>query len=370
MIIKKIKIKNFRNYAEHTFIPERNLNIIYGENAQGKTNLLESCFYLLSSVSYRTRKEKEIIKWGEEGFLIKGEVGLADGRKELLDVVYINDGNRKSLVNGIKLRKEEYFAHFPLVIFIPQDILLITGAPVERRKFLNDGISRISPAYYHHLLNYYRVVKQRNMVLKTNPKNISVWDDLFIKHGAEIIKWRLTYLDMLEKHANKYHRVFSHDKEDLQINHYHEYYRVLSGLSNKEERVSAIRELLSSKIITHRDREIEKGYTMVGPHKDDIIIKINDKEVKSYSSQGQQRTTVISIRMAQAEILKEIRKEQPVLLMDDCFSELDVVRTEGVLRFISNEEYQCMVTTYEKIKISSNFNPGYFCVSQGSISNG
>ncbi len=367
MYISNIELKNFRNYQQEKVVPGKNINLIYGLNAQGKTNLLEALYYLLSSVSYRTRKEKEIVKWGSEGFLLRGEI-KNDHYSDNYDNIVIKMmlPNKKNVtVNGNLMRKEEHFSRFPAIVFTPQDIHLVSGGPLERRRFMNTEISRINSLYYHYLLQYYRVLKQRNMVLKNighKGRDIHSWDELLQEYGAKIISFRIWHLNNLRDRVSSYIQEFSEGNEDITIKYLPEYYE-------QETDEEIIKTKIKEKAEINRNEEKRRGYTMAGPHKDDFAIIINGKDMKNFSSQGQQRTMVIALKLAQADILETEKHRKPVLLLDDCFSELDRRRTEMVMEKI--KKFQCFITSYEKLTDNTDQEEvKYFYIKKGNVVDG
>jgi len=375
--LKTLEIKNFRNYAAEQLEPGPSLNIIYGENAQGKTNLLEAVYYLLSAVSHRTRKDRELIKWETNFLALRGEVLFQEKEKKKLEVVYKNTKNKTVKLNGKNLTVDKYFAQFPVVIFYPQDLYLVTGGPAERRRFLNTLITRINPSYYHHLINYYRALRQRNNLLRemaTSKEEFKTWEDLMATYGGKIIVERTNFIKELSDHASFFQEYFTSGKEKMELV-YKTVMDKVKNLNNVEswqglEGESETEVKLSQLLERKREEELKRGYTLVGPHLEDIKVMLNNREVKKFSSQGQKRTAVISMKMAQSEIMLERKKEKPLLLMDDCFSELDPARGNQILDLINNRDLQCLVTSYEKLELPPKSQGCLFRVEGGTIKSG
>ncbi len=369
MQLEKIKINNFRNYVDNIFEPGPKINIVYGENAQGKTNLLESIYYLLSSISHRTRKDGELINWESKYFKINGIVFFKEKKKKKLEIFYENGKNKTLKVNDNSVSIDKYFSQFPSVISYPQDLNLIKGGPALRRRFLNTEITRINPVYYQYLLDYYRALRQRNNILKNSVKKkdeLLSWENILAQYGSKIIINRIYFLQELNKYAPSYQTSFTSGKENLELS-----YRTQLKLKKENSYLEKeIKEQILDLVSTKREEEFNKGHTMVGPHLDDMVILLNGKELKKYSSQGQQRTTIISLKLAQADILMEKKRETPILLMDDSFSELDDFRGNLILEFIGEKKFQCFITTYQSLKLPSSYTGVFFRVAGGMIENG
>ncbi|MFY9115015.1 MAG: DNA replication/repair protein RecF [Dethiobacteria bacterium] len=369
MYLKKISVNNFRNYTLADLEPGPYLNIIYGENAQGKTNLLEAIYFIFSAISHRTRKDKELIKWGTDFFKIQGEVYLNNNLKGL-EIDYHPLKGKTIKINSHQLTVDRYFSHFPVVVFYPQDIFLLTEGPAVRRRFLNTEITRLYPRYYHYLLKYYRILSQRNNILRggVSPHNeaFNTWGVVLADYGSKIIWERIKFLKQLEKVASYFQEYFTNGAEKINLKYKS---RIdVNDLPEEEQKIlHKIKVNFMEALARKRDEEINRGYTLIGPHVEDISVLLNNKEIKKASSQGQQRTTVISLKMAQSVLLKEEKREEPLLLMDDCFSELDHLRSRQILELIGEKEIQCFITSYERLHIPGDFPVLFFNINKGSI---
>ncbi|NLZ27981.1 MAG: DNA replication/repair protein RecF, partial [Firmicutes bacterium] len=343
MYLEKIGVNNFRNYALASIEPGPNLNIIYGENAQGKTNLLEAIYFIFSAISHRTRKDKELIRWNSDFFKIQGEVYLRDGPRRL-QIDYHRSKGKTIKINYHQMTVDQYFSHFPVVIFYPQDIFLLTEGPAVRRRFLNTEITRLYPHYYHNLLKYYRILTQRNNILKSGvfyrDDSLDTWGEFLADHGSKIIWERIRFLQKMEKHASFFQGHFTDGKEDIKLVYKSKVN--MNGPLAVEGRnaIHEIKNKFMEALERKKEEELKRGYTLVGPHVDDMSVLLNNREIKKASSQGQQRTTVISLKMAQSSMLEEEKREKPLLLMDDCFSELDQRRSYQVLEMIEESKIQ------------------------------
>jgi len=372
--LEKIIINNFRNYVDNTFEPGPKINVIYGENAQGKTNLLEAIYYLLSSISHRSRKDGELVNWESKYFKVKGTVSFKEKKKKKLEIIYENSKNKSLKINDNVISTDKYFSQFPSIILYPQDLNLIKEGPALRRRFLNTEITRINPVYYEYLLNYYRALRQRNNILKKAVKKkeeLSSWENILAQYGSKIIINRVYFLQELNKYAPSYQEIFSSGKEKIEL-YYKTQIKFKKEIGQRENRYleNDIQEKILELVDEKRMEEYNKGHTLVGPHLEDMGIMLNGRELKKYSSQGQQRTTVISIKFAQADILMEKKEETPILLMDDSFSELDNYRGKLILDLIAEKQLQCFITTYESLKLPSNCEGDFFRIEGGIIENG
>ncbi len=377
MELKEININNFRNYQHQVFMPGKGINVIYGNNGEGKTNLLESVYYLFSAVSHRTKKDRNLIKEEEIFFRLKGNSLFDEGNNYKLDISYDLGRKKNIMINGNKVSIEKYFSGFPVVIFHPRDIYLTAEGPGERRSFLNAALIRHNPVYYYNLINYYRVIRQRNAVLKkgyVKKEDITLWDTMLAEHGCKVISERIIHIDKLSDFADYYQKLFTGGEENLRI-----FYKnsinmdikdYMDIISNKLKLEEIIYNFFIEALNRKREEEIKRGYTVCGPHVDDMRFALKGREIKNYSSQGQQRTTVISLKMAEAELLNTEKSERPLLLLDDCLSELDEKRSRTMLAIINEKKFQCIITTYEKIYHSSSDNILYFKVSGGNLSDG
>ena len=346
MKVIALKLENYRNLKDNIITPCNGVNIIYGDNAQGKTNLLEALWLFCGGHSFRGSKDSEVINWNKDFARLemrfegqereqKAKITFfksARGRKNgSLKQVEINGVEKKSAASLI----ERYCA----VVFSPEHLSLIKRGPGERRKFVDSAICREKLNNAVIFSKYNRALNQRNSLLKdiykrpSLEKTLSVWDEPLIKNGALLIRKRLDYIEMLSERAEEYHRGISKGSEELKI-------RCLSVANIKNsDSLEQIEEKLREKFEAGRNDDIRTGVTNYGPHRDDIEILINDKNAKTFASQGQQRSAVLSLKLAEAEVLRERMGEEPVILLDDVLSELDLKRQDYLL----NELEGCQV---------------------------
>lgn len=328
MVVESIDLKNFRNYEILNINFDSNVNIIYGDNAQGKTNILESLYLCSTSKSHRGSKDKEIIKLGTSEAHIKVNV-KKNGINYRIDM-HLKHGKSKGIaINGIPIRKAvELFGIINIVLFSPEDLNIIKNGPSERRRFIDMELSQLDKIYLSNLVNYNKVVNQRNKLLKDisfNPskeslETLDIWDIQLVKFGKEIIKGRVRFINQLNEIVADIHSKLTGGKEKLEI-------KYIPNVSedNFYENVSE-----------SRDRDLRYKVTNVGPHKDDLVFYINGQDVRKFGSQGQQRTAALSLKLSEIELVKIIIKDTPILLLDDVLSELDSNRQNFLINSIGD----------------------------------
>ncbi len=334
MHITEVSLQNFRNLAQLNIEPSRGINVIYGSNAQGKTNFLESLYFCAMGRSLRGKSDQQLIRFDAEESHIRLYVQRSNRRDHNRIDVHLKQNEKKGIaVNGLPVRKlGDLFGTLYAVIFSPEDLSLVKDGPGERRRFLDMELCQLSKVYYYDLQQYYRILKQRNNLLKEIQKKpalqetLFVWDDQLAEYGERIIAARKRFLQRLDVIAAEKLSQLTGGKDSLQTTY----------KPNCEEG------LLAEKLRKNIERDIYFGSTQSGPHKDDILFSIDGREVKVYGSQGQQRTTALAARLAEIELIREETGEEPVLLLDDVFSELDESRQKYLLKSI--EGLQAFVT--------------------------
>ncbi len=353
MYIEKIKLNNFRNYKELELNLNKNINIIYGNNAQGKTNILESIFLCSFGKSFRTNKEKEMIKFDEKECLVE----VFYKKKDREGKIKIEIGNKKQIsLNGVKLKKlSELLGNLNIVIFNPDDINILKNGPAGRRRFLDIAIGQLRPNYVYNLNMYLKTIEQRNNYLrqiKEENKSIEmleIWDEKLAEYGEKIYIYRNEFINKISNKINEIHKNITEEKEKIKIEY-------LSNCNNKEKYLELLKE--------RRKLDIIKGFTTKGIHRDDFMIYINEKEVNTYGSQGQNRTAVLSLKLSELQVIYDEINEYPVLLLDDFMSELDEERRKNFLNNIKNT--QIILTGTEKIELN-NLIYNKFYVKEGKI---
>lgn len=329
MYIKNLFLDNFRNYGLEEFEFSPSVNVLYGNNAQGKTNCVESVFYLCTGYSPRARKEKQFIRYGEEKSKIKAVAETRVGTVSV-EANFYSGEDKVIFVNGTEIKKiGEILGNINAVYFNPSELKLVTEAPEDRRRFIDISVSQIKRSYFYGLQRYKKIIAQRNNLLKNENKDLinatlAIWDTQLVPVCARIISDRNDFLKRLAPKAKEVHFYLTDGKEELEVGFDHSY----EG-SEKE-----IADAFLAELTERREKDMELGYTSIGPHRDDLKLMINGKDVKTYASQGQMRTTALSLKIAETEIFKERYGESPVLILDDALSELDKKRQKKLLERI------------------------------------
>lgn len=334
MIIESIDLKDYRNYEILNMNLSPDINIIYGDNAQGKTNILEAMYVCATSRSHKGSKDREMIRIGSEEAHIKICV-KKNGVTNRIDMHLKKSKNKGIAVNGIPIRRAvELFGILNIVCFSPEDLTIIKNGPAERRRFMDMELSQLDKIYLSNLINYNKVVNQRNKLLKELAFQISpekletldIWDLQLVKYGTEVMKRRTIFISELNEIIGRIHEKLSGGKEKLTIAY----------------RPCADENVFLDIVTRSRERDMRMKSTCFGPHKDDLIFFINGNEVKKYGSQGQQRTAALSLKLAEIELVKKVIKDTPVLLLDDVLSELDSNRQQFLLDSIG--QIQTVIT--------------------------
>lgn len=360
MYIDKLILKNFRNYDNLEIELSRGVNVFTGDNAQGKTNILESIYYCSLGKSHRTNKDKELISWNENYAYIKLQT-IKKRLNKTIEVKILKEGKKAINVNSIKLKKiSELIGAFNVVIFSPEDLKIVKDSPAYRRKFLDIELSKLNSRYYHNLVQYNKILDERNSLLKNfNGEGndiIDIYDIQLSKFGSEIIKERLKYLIKLNAEGKKIHDAITSSKESI-------YFKYISDVKN----TSDIEESILNSLKLNRKRDLFKKNTSVGPHRDDFLIEINGIDTRSFGSQGQQRTAILTIKFASLNIIKDEIGEYPVLLLDDVLSELDTSRQKFILNSIIDVQTIITCTGINEIKKYLKEEYKLFVVKGGKI---
>ncbi len=344
MYIEELSLVNYRNYDELTIEFDHKVNVILGENAQGKTNLMEAIYVMAFTKSHRTPRDKELIQWDAEYGKIKGRV-FKKNRSIPLKVIFSAKG-KKAKFNHIEQRRlSDYIGSLNVVMFAPEDLNLVKGIPQERRRFIDMEIGQIEPVYIYHLNQYQKILRQRNALLKDlqrrktgDPTMLEVYTEQLVEHGAAVLYRRFRFLEKLREWAQPIHRQISRDQENLQVE-----YSSKVDVSESMD-MEKIKDTYLHEFNRRKQNEIERGTTLIGPHRDDLIFYVNDRNVQHFGSQGQQRTTALSLKLAEIELIYRAVGDYPVLLLDDVLSELDDYRQSHLLNAIQGK-VQTFVTT-------------------------
>ena len=347
MFLQKLKLNNFRNYKEFDLDFSEKKTLFIGKNAHGKTNILEAIYYLSILKSKRAQKETELILWEQEFCRIKAEVLKNDIEIEL--EVLINPPSKKIIkLNGIKKNKsKEFLGNLVAVNFCTDDLMLLRGAPADRRSWIDDCIAIIYPSYQERLQKYNKIRSHRNNLLKTLKfqnnleESLSVWDEQLVIAGSNIIYLRLKYLNEIKDVVqNKYHIIAPEEELTLRYNS-----TVLEEVNDFAQfSIDEIAEKFKQKMTESRTEELIRAKTLIGPHRDDVEFFINQKNAINFASQGQQRTIVLSLKLAEIDIIKQKINDTPILLLDDVLAELDKSRQNFLLKSIE-EDIQTIITS-------------------------
>lgn len=326
MFIKSIELSNFRNY-EHLsmeFHPEK--NILYGDNAQGKTNILEALYYCGMTKSHKGSKEKEIIKMNQKESHIRMYV-KKKGNTRRVDMHLKRSKPKGIAIDGIPIHKSsELIGLVNIVFFSPEDLGIIKHGPSERRRFIDMELCQLDKLYFHDLTKYNQIVNQRNNLLKqisfdkTLLDTLDIWDEQLIEYGSRIIKRRKKHIEQLNEVITRIHHKLSGGREQLIL----------------EYEANTLEQDFGTKVVMNRERDLYQKITTVGPHRDDVLFSIHGIDIRKYGSQGQQRTSALSLKLAEIELIKNSIGENPILLLDDVLSELDRNRQNYLLDSIEN----------------------------------
>ena len=332
MYIESVQLKNFRNYDSLELDLAQGTNIFYGNNAQGKTNILEALYLCGTTKSHKGSRDKDMIQFGKD----ESHIRMMVKRDELsyrIDMHLKKNKAKGVAINGLPIRKaSELFGVVNLVFFSPEDLNIIKNGPGERRRFLDLELCQLNKLYVHSLVSYNRVLLQRNKLLKElffHPEyeeTLDVWDMQLVQYGKEVIRFREEFIGQLNEIICEIHRKLSGGKENLKI--------VYDPNSGAEE--------LEAGLARSRSQDVKQKTTLVGPHRDDIGFYIGDIDIRKFGSQGQQRTAALSLKLAEIELVKKLVRDYPILLLDDVLSELDGERQNHLLSAI--DHIQTMIT--------------------------
>lgn len=363
MILTHLQIRQFRNIAQASFPLHAGLNLFEGDNAQGKTSVIEAALFLATSLSHRTRREEELIRWGEETAYLKGSVENTTG--EIMLECGISKQRKSVKIDGDPLPKiGDLYGKLRVVLMAPEDLEIITGSPQVRRRFLDMAISQLDPNYISCLQRYKKALKQRNHLLKrlqfsrpSNPKlELAAWDEHYINYAAQVIVRRIEALRELHPIAEDIYAGLAGDGPfDI---HYS---------LDVEADDGAVRDYLTQKLDKSLTHDIERGRTHHGPHRDDMVCHLDGKNLNVFGSQGQRRTASLALRIAEARWCKQVTNASPLLLIDDVIYEMDNTRRE---RFwdLMDTTAQVIITTTDRTQLGIRLQPSViYQVNHGEI---
>lgn len=362
MRVKKIRVKNFRNIENCDIEFSDGVNLLYGKNAQGKTNIIESIYIFSRGKSFRGREDSELIKFGEEGFNIFLEYESEIGKESLEYSLYGKERLRKK--NGYKIKKiSEMIGNFKSVLFYPDDLGLVKDGPDKRREFINIASSQCYTSYLKNYSDFKKALENRNCLLKMINKGFYVdineiesWSESLAEYASFIYISRIDFIKKLGFYSNKFINEISGGKENMKI--------YLDSDIDEDCNREKAKEIYKEKLKSNLEREIAAGVTLFGPHRDDLKIIINEKEARIFASQGQQRSIVLSLKLAEGEVIREISGEYPVFLFDDVLSELDDERRKYILSGVKDK--QIIITSCSRDE-SEGFTDREIDVNQGKF---
>ncbi len=364
MIVEQIKLTNFRNYKVFDFCFNTGVHIFTGQNAQGKTNILEAIFLAVLGKSFRAGHDEEMIRWTSQQAIIEISFVNAVARHDL-KLSLSRDGIRENLLDGQGIKKREIVGYLNAVLFCPEDLGLIKGSPAIRRRFLDFTISQVDRKYYHELIKFNRVLLQRNNLLKkisygsAKETFLEIWDEQLIDLAAALYYRRVAAIKLISELAERRYDKITNGAERFSA-HYFVFGRIA------EDQIFEYREWYRRKIYDFRGKDIRRGATEIGPHRDDIIFMIDEYPGKFFASQGQQRTAVLALKLAEIEIMKQTTGEYPILLLDDVMSELDGERRQKLITEIDGR-IQTFLTGTEYLTGLNEMNATYYSVTGGNV---
>jgi DNA replication and repair protein RecF len=346
--VENIRLINFRNYKSLNIKLNQKINIFVGKNAQGKTNLLEAIYMCATGRSFRTNRDKEIINLNKNESYIGAKI-KTNGIEKFIEVKMERNKPKRIRVNKVELKNfRDLYSGLNVVVFSPDDLRLVKEGPFERRNFLDTSISQIKPVYKHNINRYNKILFQRNNLLKSNRSKpdiinlLEIFDIQLVKIGTEIIILRNQFINKLSDSVNEIHKKLTFEKEELNLSY-------ISNIDFDGKDKANIEKKFLEKLRKNVNKDLVTGTTEIGPHRDDIDIKINNTDARFFASQGQQRTIVLSIKLSEVEIIKFERGVYPVLLLDDVFSELDEERRGYLTKSIN--DMQTIITSTDIIDL-------------------
>ncbi len=338
-MIKGLRLQNFRNYEDEFVKFSPGTNILIGDNGQGKTNILEGIYYLLTGKSYRVQREQELLRWEQNEFHLYGDFLMAHHKVSLES--HYRDKKKIVKINQVPCRRlSDFVGTINVIFFSPDDLIMIKGGPSERRRFLDLHIAQMRPGHVSLLNAYNKVLQQKSALLKTYvEKNfkysqLQLWNTQILELGEKIIRNRSDLTNHLQDVSSQIYSDLTSQKEKIQINY------LALGKKTTDEALSEFPKLLNEKL----EQEVERQMVLVGPHRDDVHILLNGKPARLYASQGQQRSLVLSLKLAELDLIRQEKGEYPLLLLDDVLSELDRFRRDYLINSIELSRVQTLIT--------------------------
>jgi DNA replication and repair protein RecF len=366
--LQSFSLKNFRNYRSLDLEFESQGHLLLGGNAQGKTNLIEAIHYLATARSQRGAGDDELLRQGADFLLVQGTGVSRSGRPINVEIRSIRDGPRQLKINGAVHRKlSDLLGLLSVIELSPEDMNIVAGAPGHRRRFLNFCLCQLSASYWSSLVEYGRVLQQRNTALKSRSgrrwhaagdDEMKAWNEQLVRVGSSIIERRKDFIEQIAPQANVFHRRITGDDERIALN----YEPAMEGTAGEK-----ITDCFQKALKKVGEKEHRLGITLVGPHRDDVIIAVNGRPLRSYGSQGQQRTAAIALKLAAARQFEMVRGDPPILLLDDVFAELDVERTRALFELFEQFDQIFIATAKESDLAGCGDRLGRMFISEGTV---
>jgi len=365
MKLKKICICSFRNIDEAELFPEKRFNIIVGNNAQGKTNILESIYLLGTMKSFRMHKNSDLIKIGSTSSLVKGWVDR-DGVVREISISVEPSGKKAKVDNKAVSKPSDFFGCLNMVVFSPEDIAMVRGLPESRRRYLDRAVFSGDVRYLSIHQEYYKILKNRNILLRSGTtEGMDIWTESLAEAGSRLMLRRISYLEEISELLAEFYATISGLQEQAEVR----YRSAATGMKFPFPTAEEVRQRLLDGLLKNSAEELRKGTTLVGPHRDDIDLCINGRVLKVHGSQGEQRSFILALKMAEIEYIRKRYGNPPVLLLDDMTSELDCDRNRNFMEFLKSKEMQVFITTTstENLRLSETGNYTVFPVEGGRI---
>lgn len=373
MFVDHIKLENFRNYTSSDIDLSNDVNVFYGNNGQGKTNLLEAIFYGAVGKSFRGTKDLDVIKSGQKYFFLN--IKINDDITEDITIKYNKTKEKYIKVNGLYLRKlGQLMGNILAVIFSPEDLKLISEGPSMRRKFMDIAISQMKPLFYFDLLNYAKILNQKNNLLraikygkmKSDFDLLSLWNEQLAEAGAKIIVERNYLIQAISSIAEEKHQIIAQKSAEKQEKLEMIYHSDISPEILNTQDIKSIKTELLYSLNSKRDREVEREITLTGPHRDDIDFILNGNDLKRFGSQGQKRTVVLALKISELKLIQNMTGRKPIFLLDDVFSELDDARQKAFLNELGS--VQTMISCVDPAPVTQIYkNAAFYEIKDGHV---
>lgn len=361
MKLKIVNFVNFRNLEDYSLQFSDGITLFSGKNGQGKTSILEAIFFAATGKSFRTSRAQELIKYNKDRCGVFLSFKDIDDDKNIS--IKFSDSKKEYSYNGKKITYDKYYGRLNVVSFIPEDIELITGSPSIRRRFFDEEISQSDNEYFCYLKEYSKVLKVRNHYLKMGSYSgeiFEIYEEKFVTLGAQIIKKRLNYIKNIGIILNLNYRKIFDNKKELGIIY------ISDNFYEKKDTVEIIKNKLKESLYKKREQEKRYGYTLVGPQKDEFKFLLNEKDAKSYSSQGEKKSIIFALKLSEIDMIFKEKKENPIFIIDDISSYFDRNRKENILNFLNKRGVQLLISSTDKIDIPCKI----FEIKNGVINDG